>query len=427
MSVSATEAMADAPNLETLWVRFKDHALEDEYRDAQRPNKRRQLRITILIVIVLNSAFALLDPFIFSEVRGPVMFFRLVVINGALLGLIGLSLLDYFYKNWPALLAIAALLITAFFTTINAIGQVSEGIVAGFTLVVLGIYVLLPFYFSHGLVAGILCSIIYVLATVFTLEISTLAFAALVMQLITANVIGAYALYVTERLRRLDFANLRTISAERARIRDLLFRILPPPVAERLESGERDIADSVDESVVLFADIVAFTDTAARFPAERVVEFLNDLFARFDELVARHGLEKIKTIGDAYMVAGGLPWHGFDPHLAAARLALAMRASVKDLKRPDGAPVEIRIGIAVGPLLGGVIGESRFLYDVWGDTVNLASRMESSGAPGAIQVTAAFRDHLAERFIFSPRGEVQVKGKGAMATYFLEGEAGASG
>jgi class 3 adenylate cyclase len=200
----------------------------------------------------------------------------------------------------------------------------------------------------------------------------------------------------------------------------LLLNILPEPVAARLRSGERPIADRFEDVSLLFADIVGFTSLSGGMAADQLVSVLNEVFSVFDELVAEAGLEKIKTIGDAYMVVGGMS--GRRDHLEClARMALSLDGAVQAIEAARHLGIEFRIGIHCGPVVAGVIGTSKFIYDVWGDTVNVASRMESSGVPGRIQVTAAVEERLRGAFTFEPRGLTEVRGKGPMATFFLTG------
>jgi class 3 adenylate cyclase len=179
------------------------------------------------------------------------------------------------------------------------------------------------------------------------------------------------------------------------------------------------IADDHPEVTVLFADIAGFTPWAAGKPAREVLEFLNRVFSRFDQLVEVHGLEKIKTVGDCYMVVAGAPEARADHVEAAARLALDLTAEARRISAESGAPIQLRIGIHTGPLAAGVIGEKRYLYDVWGDTVNTASRLESQGVPGGIQVSAEVAERLRGKFILEPRGTVELKGKGLVEAYLL--------
>jgi class 3 adenylate cyclase len=213
----------------------------------------------------------------------------------------------------------------------------------------------------------------------------------------------------------------RALALEQQRSERLLLNVLPAPIAERLKAGEAVIADAFPEVTVLFADLVDFTRSSRRSSPAQVVATLNELFSTFDRLAQHHGLEKIKTIGDAYMVAGGLPDPLPDHAQAVAELALAMREEVARRADPSGQPLAVRIGIDTGPVEAGVIGTSKFSYDLWGDTVNTASRMESHGIPGCIQVTARTYQRLQAGYRFQRRGPIPVRGMGEMVTYFLLG------
>jgi len=215
--------------------------------------------------------------------------------------------------------------------------------------------------------------------------------------------------------------NRRDLDLEREKSERLLLNVLPTSIASRLKQTEAVIADGFPDVTVMFADIVDFTRRSERIAPEQVVESLNDLFSVFDQLARERGLEKIKTIGDAYMVVGGLPDPRPDHVEAVAEMALAMRAEVAGHVDPGGQPLAVRIGIDTGPVVAGVIGTSRFSYDLWGDTVNTASRMESHGVPGCIQVTARTYQRLRDHYRFERRGPIPVKGKGDIVTYLLEG------
>jgi PAS domain S-box-containing protein len=208
---------------------------------------------------------------------------------------------------------------------------------------------------------------------------------------------------------------------EQARAEALLLNVLPRSVADRLQAGEHTIADRHPDVTVLFADLVNFTEIASAMDPIHVVEWLNAIFSGFDFLAEQHGVEKIKTIGDAYMAAGGLPGYAEDHPAAVADLALAMLDAIALLNEEDGPPLQLRIGIHTGPVVAGVIGVQKFIYDLWGDTVNIGSRMESHGIPGSIQVSAATRARLGRRYRFHPRGPISIKGRGTMPTYLLLG------
>jgi class 3 adenylate cyclase len=210
----------------------------------------------------------------------------------------------------------------------------------------------------------------------------------------------------------------------------LLLNILPESIVGRLRSGEMVIADRIEEITVLFADVVGFTEISARLSASEVITMLNGIFSAFDQMADRHGLEKIKTIGDAYMVCGGLTPHATDHAVRIAEMGLEMLDFVAAYRNDLTGPIQLRVGLHVGPAVAGVIGIKKFIYDIWGDTVNTASRMESHGVPGRIQVTAATARRLAGAYRFERRGEIDVKGKGRLEAWFLaerlEGAAGSA-
>jgi adenylate cyclase len=211
------------------------------------------------------------------------------------------------------------------------------------------------------------------------------------------------------------------LDAEHERSESLLLNVLPAPVAERLKRSSGVIADGFDGVTVLFADIVGFTPLSASLSPQEVVTVLDSLFSAFDQVVDRRGLEKIKTIGDAYMVAAGVPLPRPDHAQAVAELALEMRTELARVREEINAPLDIRVGIDTGPVVAGVIGKRKFIYDLWGDTVNTASRMESHSLPGEIQVTERAWTVLRDTHRFRERGVIEVKGKGPMRTFFLDG------
>jgi guanylate cyclase len=215
---------------------------------------------------------------------------------------------------------------------------------------------------------------------------------------------------------------LTALRLEQQRAEDLLLNILPGSIAERLKGDTRTIADQITAASVLFADVVDFTARSKDLPAAQVVELLDRLFSHFDTLAERHGLEKIKTIGDAYMVAAGVPIPRPDHAQAIALLALEMVESTAPGGPCGDLEFQLRVGINSGPLVAGVIGRHKFLYDLWGDAVNTASRMESGGTPGRIQVTRPTYELLKDEFELERRGTIEVKGKGEMETWYLLGK-----
>lgn len=235
---------------------------------------------------------------------------------------------------------------------------------------------------------------------------------------VTAFVGGFIVIY-----RRIIAQAEQRLASERERAERLLANILPDAIALRLKRDEFPIADQADEVSVLFADVVNFTPYAAAHPPEEVVNLLNRLFYAFDDMVERRGLEKIKTIGDAYMVAGGVPLRRADHAAALADLAYEMLDFATALRREEGIDLALRVGIHTGSVVAGVIGKRKFSYDLWGDTVNTAARLESASAPGRIHVSEATRRALGPAFAAEERGAIALKGLGEMRTYFLAGKA----
>jgi guanylate cyclase len=234
----------------------------------------------------------------------------------------------------------------------------------------------------------------------------------------TFDVLNILVVSFVAMLLLVTFARGR--EAAQARVEALLLNVLPADVAERLQSDPQAIADHFDEASILFADVVDFTPLAGGLDAREVVGLLDRLFTSFDELVDRYHVEKIKTIGDCYMVAAGVPTQRPDHAQALARLAIEMRECAKRcLPEREGRNLQLRIGISSGPVVAGVIGRRRFLYDLWGDTVNMASRMESHGTPDEIQITRSTWQLLGEHFVTEPIGRVEVKGKGEIETWRL--------
>jgi len=214
---------------------------------------------------------------------------------------------------------------------------------------------------------------------------------------------------------------LAALRVEQAKAESLLLNILPQSIADKLKAEPQTIADQFSSASILFADVVDFTPLSERLPPAEVVGMLDHLFSHFDVLAERHGLEKIKTIGDCYMVAAGVPSPRADHAQALALMALDMQAAMRSVDEVAHLGLELRVGINSGPVVAGVIGRKRFLYDLWGDAVNTASRMESQGTSGRIQITGATKDLLEDEFVCEPRGTIPVKGKGEMEAWYLVG------
>jgi guanylate cyclase len=239
-----------------------------------------------------------------------------------------------------------------------------------------------------------------------------------VLNLGTVSGVAFFLLYyfVKEKNRAYEL-----LEAERERSENLLLNVLPEEIAPRLKESDGTIADQFESASVLFADIVGSTPLFAHMEPREIVDWLNEIFSAFDALTERYGLEKIRTIGDNYMVASGAPRRRPDHAQALARMALEMRAELEGIPPRNGHQISFRMGINSGPMVGGVIGKTKFHYDLWGDTVNIASRMESHCEVGKIQVSRATQDLIKDEFLLEPRGVIEIKGRGEMETWFLTG------
>jgi adenylate cyclase len=229
-----------------------------------------------------------------------------------------------------------------------------------------------------------------------------------------------------KQFRDQEQAYIQQIKDEQARSEQLLLGILPKSIADQLKQREENIGDcfignDFETATILFADLVNFTHLSSCRSAMQLIELLNTIFSAFDKLAEHHGLEKIKTIGDAYMVVGGVPIVRADHAEAIARMALDMLEAIEQFNQSQGENLSLRIGISTGPVVAGVIGTKKFSYDLWGDAVNTASRMESQGLPGRIQISQTTHNLLADQFYLQARGPIEVKGKGQMNVYFLNG------
>lgn len=238
-----------------------------------------------------------------------------------------------------------------------------------------------------------------------------------------AAILGSTASFEILREHALEQRDLveEALTQEYKRSENLLLNILPDSVAGRLKDSPGTIADDYDDASILFADLVGFTTLASSISAKETVRLLNDIFSRFDAIVDKYAVEKIKTIGDAYMVAGGITIANEDHLSNLLRMSMEMLTVLDKYNAQNNFSLQLRIGIATGPLTAGVIGQKKFSYDVWGNTVNVASRMESTGIPGRVQVTEEVAKVMDVEFTFEKRGSVDIKGKGAMTTYFLTG------
>lgn len=237
--------------------------------------------------------------------------------------------------------------------------------------------------------------------------------------IVMALCLGALTCGMFESLRRRQFLTLNLLANEKERYKNLLCTLVPPAIATRIERGETPIADSHSDIAVLFSDFVGFTNLTSRIAPQRLVQLLNDLFSEFDAAAARLDIEKIKTIGDGYMAACGAPVSESMRTITLVKFGLELVAITERIAEKHGIPIGIRVGVHAGSLIAGVIGKSRFAYDMWGETVNMASRMESSGVPGRVQVSESALQRLRGQFAVEARENVQIKGGDMVSAYLV--------
>ena len=361
-----------------LTLRFPDHALEYDFRAEYARSAIRSARATTILVIVLFAGYMALD--VRSETLGEVWPFRLLVV-AIMSGILALTWHSVFERIHSELLSVGGLAgasgILAMMATVGS--RMEVGFYPGIGLAIIGTFTLFRIRFPVALVATLVMIAGYtgVLANgVYPYDNPMIAG----FYLTTCFLIGAFACWNLEKYARDGFLARLGLERERERSERLLLNVLPAPIAERLKTDPAPIADRYAEASVLFADIVGFTQMSSSMTPEDLVTLLNELFTRFDQVSDRHGLEKIKTIGDAYMAVCGVPVPRPDHLERIADAAIEMRDLVAGAAPPGGAGLAVRIGIDMGPVVAGVIGERKFIFDLWGDPVTMASRMARSAA-----------------------------------------------
>lgn len=342
-----------------------------------------------------------------------------------LLGLFAFTFSARFEQWWQLTMAGAIVIVAAsvaLMTAVNPPDSAFAHVVApAFLLYLMITFTVARLRFLYATVTGLILLGIYNAAMLWTGAIPLSLLFGNNMMLFSAVVLGMAAAYLLERYVRSDYLHVHMLEAEQKRSESLLLNILPRAIATRLKLKPGTIAESFPEVTILFADICGFTALAARRSPEETVELLNTVFSAFDRLAEAHDLEKIKTVGDAYMVVGGLPTPRADHAEAIATLALDMQTELAKLNQQTGEALALRIGIHTGAAVAGVIGTKKFSYDLWGDSVNTASRMQSHGLADHVQITEDTRWRLGDGFECQERGVIEVKGKGAIRTYFLLG------
>lgn len=409
--------MANARQRWTL--SFVDPSQERAFLDDFAVDVRGFYRVAMAAIVLLWSASVGFDLQADVRDRAPLFAIRFGAVTPVLVAALTVGFLSpaRFRRWWrrAANVAYAAVQAGVVGLVVYSPGEMSQLVVGGFLLTVL-IGASLDLTRAVAVVAiAVAGAVAMIVAMAMSPHVSTRALLIDVLWIAIAVIGAALVAVRLERGRRQRFIDRGLLERERERTETLLANLLPTPIAERLKEGPRVIADRLDDITVLFADLKGYTVLSTRETPDRMVERLDRVFSTFDELARRHGLEKIKTIGDAYMAVAGAPAPRVDHATAAAHMAVAMIAALRELEPA----LELRIGLASGPAVAGVIGRSKYSYDVWGETVNLASRMESHGVAGRIQVSERTRTLLGDAVAVESRGTIDVKGLGPVPTFLI--------
>lgn len=419
---------ADAFRMNRFTLRFAGADMEAAFADEQARKAVRPIRIALVVLGALQVGNYVLTVHVFKSIIVGIGALNtlLTTIEGLLLYAVfyALSYQPIFLKRQQLIMLLLACLISVGVTQHSARLPIDVIDARGFTIMlvyIFFIYSVLRLRFPQAALAGWLGATFFVgyLFEVNLMGPTATGRSALILGI--ANCGGMLICYQMDLAARREFTAMCLLGKERERSERLLLNILPTPIAERLKASEDSIAEHSDGVTVLFADIVGFTPLSARKTPRALVELLNQIFSEFDALADANGLEKIKTIGDAYMAVAGLPKPWLDHAPRAARMALAMRDAAARVSAQTGEELVLRIGLHSGPVVAGVIGRRKFTYDMWGDTVNTASRMESHSLPGAIHCTEATAMLLAGAFELQSRGAMEIKGKGEMHTFLVTG------
>ncbi len=433
MSLALGQASVERLQLNRLTLRFDDPALELAYRRQEFDRSRTFLVIGVLILLAIELGFGGVERMLFPALwpqLWPWRYFVAVPLTalGVPLLLIDRLALRLTRDHGPEIMAplvggvlsahgVAGVILM---NRLDGVLLMYFGIAFQATMFVLCLVMQMQFRWTL-----VLSSVVLTMASsAVALGVSTSSsdlwptFWAVDSLAVLSLVVALAAQYTIERARRQTFAASTRATADHARADRLLRNVLPSSIVDRLDGEVATFAERFDDVSVVFVDLVGFTNWSARRSPAEVVARLDQLFRAFDEVCSAHGAEKIKTIGDAYMAAVGVPQPRADHLVRAARLALALEQAA----RIHGVGLPVRVGLHAGPLVAGVLGRHRFVYDLWGDTVNTAARMESHGAPGRVQLTADVAARLGAGWRFEPRGDVEIKGKGTMQTVWLLGE-----
>ncbi|MFB2834269.1 adenylate/guanylate cyclase domain-containing protein [Floridanema evergladense] len=396
--------------------------------------KRLQLNLQLALIGLLTFIALEIRDFFFSREYFEALILVIYIIEELSLLVCFILLKTKFFQRYPSVIflifAWSVTLIPIIINTVFA-GKI-EADILGWPLTFFGMATLIPVYWQLHLTTQLGVFIYYVgiqfvLDKAATMPTTWMNNSLLFLYMFWVCFVCDLSVYLYERLQRSEFRTryqmelaYQQLAIEQEQSERLLLNILPQSIAHRLKQSTGTLAEHFSEASVLFADIVGFTELSAKIPPTEMVELLNKIFSLFDQLAEKHDLEKIKTIGDAYMVVSGLPTPRQDHAIAIANMALDMQQELAKFNTENNQKFQIRIGINTGPVVAGVIGLKKFIYDLWGDTVNIASRMESHGIPGSIQVTSETYELLKNHYVFVERGIIHVKGRGNMKTYLLK-------
>ncbi|HEV3475298.1 MAG TPA: adenylate/guanylate cyclase domain-containing protein [Actinomycetota bacterium] len=411
--------------LHPVTLRFSDPALEAAFQADYFRHAIVNLRVALaggavlLAVwgIVLHGQILAVQDRQFDVITRYGVFIPLVLIT------FGLTFIRGFERVWEwVTVALATVLLLLFlYSASQILTMPTEYGYVGLILITAFNYTLVRLRFVLIVFLTLVAVGIYIPYAVSAVYISGVTTLLAILFLTSFGALGCLAAYRIERNQRVLFLRERQLDLERERSDNLLLNILPQAIVDRLKarSGDGRVADALDEVSVVFADAVNSTGEAAKSSPEEFADALDELFSKFDRIADRNGLEKIKTIGDAYMAVAGAPVPMEDNAAAAANMALEMIEEAGKCNWPSGVPVQVRVGVATGPAVAGVIGQRKFAYDIWGDTVNLASRLEANGEPGRVLVSWKTAERLEGRYEFGEPEVIDIKGRGTTPVRFL--------
>jgi class 3 adenylate cyclase len=403
--------------------------IEAEFREDYQANTISTTRLALVLGLILYSLFGILDIYAIPVSKDIVWIIRYGIVAPVILIALIASFNPVLQKYTQPLMclvvAVSGLGIVAMISITREAEFGNRFYFTGLILISMWGYSLSRLRFWYAVLANLIIMVGYELGSIFVKQLLASETGMVIFTMhnfffLGANVIGMFGSYYLERYTRRDFLQKYTIQAQRDQADKLLYNILPERIAEKLKLSSETIAEEFTCASVLFADIVNFTPISERFGPREVVDMLNEVFSHFDGLVDKYGVEKIQVAGDAYMVAAGVPTFRPDHAAVLAQLALEMLEYLKTEQFLGGKhPIEIRIGLNSGSLIGGVIGRKKYFYALWGDMVNIASRMQSHGEVGKIQITRDTYELVKDDFECEYVGEIAVKGKGNMEAWHL--------